>query len=185
VRIPFTPIDVPGRLIAAAAAALALVLALGWVQHQLSSLAQQRDAAVHAEAMLREQHNRMVADAGAELARADARYRAIEAQMTAQERIADAALTAEKTRNAAAAAGLRADVGSLQHALAAAWGDSAASGAAAGDASAQWRERAAACGALLVDGVRVQAALAEGAESRAAEVRRLLERERNTSCGGG
>lgn len=96
----------------------------------------------------------------------------------ANERVRDAREQDEK-RNASVAALVRAGDDRLRDAIAA---YAAGSGAAAGDSLASCQSRTAALGQLLEDGLRVQAALATGAEARLADARRMLESERNQAA---
>lgn len=173
------------------AAVVALAVLLSVTGYRIKRVGAERDAALAQVAqlrtekeLLRTQHEKALALAEAQQALFDAKYRAMEAQMIAKERTADASLFTAKDRNAAAAAAHRSADDSLRDALARAWAAASAASSAADSATAEWRERATSCANLLVDGLRVQGTLAEGAEARSAEVRRMLTRERNVTCGG-
>ena len=98
-------------------------------------------------------------------------YRDLEAAMNEAIRKADHDLQSERTSSQRTAAGLRGELDQLRVAAA---DYAAGGGTGADDTATACRERAAALGRLLVDGVQLQDELAGAAEDHAAGVRALL-----------
>lgn len=171
---------------AAVIALAGLLLALG---HQKAKTAAAQIRAAQAAAALadcRAQHAEAVARASAAALKHDAALRALETLLNDREREHDRELQATTQENARRLAAARAaDDDRVRAAIAAALAPRPGeTGEAAAGAQ---RERAAAAGDVLGEGLRLADELAAAAEGHAAEVRRLLEHARTLTCdpGGG